>query len=66
VRAAATAYGSVLLAVGISDVHGVSLPKAAVLAAVPAALVFGYGFRGFAALGELTGWTWADVPAIVG
>ncbi|WP_415382416.1 YIP1 family protein [Halosimplex sp. TS25] len=63
VRVAATGYASVLLAVGISDVHGVSLPKAGALAAIPAALVFGYGFRGFAALSTLTGLTWADVVA---
>ncbi|ELZ25469.1 hypothetical protein C475_10574 [Halosimplex carlsbadense 2-9-1] len=63
VRVAATAYASVLLAVGVSDVHDVPLPKAAVLTAVPAALAFGYGFRGFAALSELTGLTWADVAA---
>ncbi|WP_123537513.1 YIP1 family protein [Halosimplex salinum] len=64
VRVAATAYASALLAVGISDVHDVSLARAAVLAAVPAALAFGYGFRGFAALSELTGLTWADVAAV--
>ncbi|WP_436906547.1 YIP1 family protein [Halosimplex marinum] len=66
VRVAATAYAAVLLAVGVSDVHDVSLPKAAVLTAVPAALAFGYGFRGFAALSELTGLTWADVAATLG
>jgi len=65
VRVAATAYATVLLAVGVSDVHDVPLAKAAVLTAVPAALVFGYGFRGFAALSELTGLTWADVAATV-
>ncbi len=66
VRVAATAYASVLLAVGVSDVHSVSLPKAAALTAVPAALVFGYGFRGFAALSELTGLTWADALGVLG
>ena len=65
IRVAATAYASVLLAVGIGDVHSVSLPRAAVLTAVPSALAFGYGFRGFAALSELTGLTWADVAATV-
>ncbi len=65
VRVAATAYGSVLLAVGISDVHNVSLPRACALAAIPAALVFGYGFRGFAALSELTGLAWANVLAFL-
>ncbi|WP_135362690.1 YIP1 family protein [Halosimplex halophilum] len=66
VRVAATAYASVLLAVGVSAVHDVSLPRAAVLTALPAALVFGYGFRGFAALSELTGLTWADVLGALG
>lgn len=65
VRVAATGYASVLLAVGVSDVHSVSLWKAGALVAVPAALVFGYGFRGFAALSALTGLTWADVAAAV-
>lgn len=62
-RVVATGYASVLLVIGISDVHEVALPKAAALAAVPAALVFGYGFRGFAALRDLTGLTWTDVVA---
>lgn len=62
-RVAATGYATVLLVIGISDVHDVGLPKAAALGAVPAALVFGYGFRGFAALRDLTGLTWADVGA---
>jgi len=65
VRVLATAYASALLAVGISDVHDVSLPKAGLLSAVPAALVFGYGFRGFAALSEVTGLSWTDVLAVV-
>jgi hypothetical protein len=64
-RVLATAYGAVLLVVGVSEVHNVSVPKAAVLAGVPAALVFGYGFRGFAALSAVTGVTWADVAALV-
>jgi len=29
--------------------------------ALPAALAFGYGFRGFAALSAVTGLSWADV-----
>lgn len=65
-RVAATGYASVLLVIGIGDVHDVSLPKAAVLASVPAALVFGYGFRGFAALAEVTGLSWADLAPMLG
>ncbi|MFB6140032.1 MAG: YIP1 family protein [Halosimplex sp.] len=63
VRVAATAYASVLLVVGTAAVHRVSLARAAALAALPAALAFGYGFRGFAALSAPTGLTWADVVA---
>ena len=53
VRIVATAYGAVLLVVGLSVVHGIGPRRAAVAGAVPAALVFGYGFRGFAALSTL-------------
>jgi len=65
VRAFATGYGALLLVVGVSDVHDVSLPRAAALAALPAALVFGYGFRGFAAVSTVTGITLADVAALL-
>jgi hypothetical protein len=46
-------YGATLLVVGLAVVHEISLPRAALLGALPAALVFGYGFRGFAAAAEL-------------
>ncbi|WP_458187541.1 YIP1 family protein [Haladaptatus sp. NG-WS-4] len=49
-RAICTLYGAVLLAVGVSEVHGTSLLRAVVVTAIPSALVFGYGFRGFGAL----------------
>jgi hypothetical protein len=52
-RVVCTAYGAVLLAVGISVVHDTSLPRAAALSAVPAALIFGYAFRGFGAAATL-------------
>jgi hypothetical protein len=64
IRVLATGYGTALLVVGVSEVHDVSLPRAAALTAVPAALVFGYGFRGFAALSELTGATLPDVVGV--
>ncbi len=48
-RAACTLYGAILLAVGTSEVHDTSLARAALVTAIPAALVFGYGFRGFGA-----------------
>lgn len=48
-RVACAAYGAVLLAIGMGVVHGTSTVRAAAVSAIPAALVFGYGFRGFAA-----------------
>jgi hypothetical protein len=48
-------YGAVLLVVGLAVVHEDSLPRAAILGALPAAIVFGYGFRGFRAAAELLG-----------
>ncbi|MFB6151348.1 MAG: YIP1 family protein [Haloarculaceae archaeon] len=64
VRALATVYGAVLLAVGIAEVHHAPLSVAAALTALPSAFVFGYGFRGFAAFSTVTGLTWADVAAL--
>ncbi|WP_246982994.1 YIP1 family protein [Halorientalis marina] len=49
VRFVGALYGVVLLVVGTSVVHGTSVPKTVPLVAVPAAIVFGYGFRGFGA-----------------
>ncbi len=49
-RAVCAAYGTVLLVVGISEVHRTSLPRAAVAAVVPAAIVFGGGFGGTTAV----------------
>jgi hypothetical protein len=43
-------YGTVLLVVGTSEVHAIGLVRAAVAAAVPALFVFGYAFRGIAAV----------------
>lgn len=53
VRALVTIWGAVLLVVGISEVHGPWLEPAAALGAIPAALVYGYGFRGFDAIATL-------------
>lgn len=53
VRLVATAYGAYLLVVGLAVVHGTSFRRAALAGVIPAAIVFGYGFRGFAALTEL-------------
>lgn len=53
VRAMAAIWGAVLLVLGVSEVHGPWFEHAAALSAVPAAIVFGYGFRGFDAIGTL-------------
>jgi len=46
---AMAAAGAGLLVVGLATVHRTSLPRAALAALLPGALVFGYGFGGFAA-----------------
>jgi hypothetical protein len=53
VRVVCAAWGAALLAWGVSEVHETSFEPAAFLSAVPAALVFGYGFRGFDAMATL-------------
>jgi len=53
VRAAVAGYGAVLYVVGVSEVHGPGYEPAAALSAVPVAIVFGYGFRGFDAVATL-------------
>ena len=50
-RVACCLYGAGLLVVGTAVCHDTSLPRAAAAAALPATLVFGYGFGGFAAAG---------------
>jgi hypothetical protein len=49
-RAVCAGYGAFLLVVGLAEVHGTSLSRAALAAVVPAALVFGYAFGGFGAV----------------
>jgi hypothetical protein len=46
-------YGVMLTVVGLRIVHRTSTGRAAVAAALPAALLFGYGFGGFDALATL-------------
>jgi hypothetical protein len=53
VRAVVAAWGAWLLAAGVAEVHGATAWRARALSALPAALVFGYGFRGFDALAAL-------------
>ncbi|MDT3435422.1 YIP1 family protein [Haloarcula sp. 1CSR25-25] len=53
VRVLVTAWGAGLYLLGTAVVHNVRLPVAAVVGAFPAAIIFGYGFRGFQALSVL-------------
>jgi hypothetical protein len=55
VRVLVTAWGAALYVVGTAVVHEMRLPVAAVVGAVPAAVIFGYGFRGFDAFLRLAG-----------
>ncbi|WP_348610200.1 YIP1 family protein [Halobaculum rarum] len=52
-RAACALYGAGLLVVGIREIHETTTWRAVAATAVPAALVFGYGFRGFDAIATL-------------
>jgi len=52
IRVVATAYGAYLLFVGLGVVHDLRGWRLGLAGVVPATLVFGYGFRGFAALAE--------------
>ena len=54
-RVACAAYGFLLLIVGMAVVHGISLPRAALVVAVPGVAVFGYAFGGVFALEAVTG-----------
>ncbi len=49
-RVACALYGAGLLVVGTSEVHGIGLGRAMFAAAVPALFIFGYAFRGIAAV----------------
>jgi hypothetical protein len=54
-QAICAGYGAVLLVLGLHEVHGASLPRAVLAAAVPAAIVFGAGFGGSSAVAGLLG-----------
>lgn len=64
IRLLAVLYGTLLLVVGTAERHHVGLPLAAAVAAVPAVLVFGLGFRGLAAGETLTGRTIDELAAV--
>ena len=46
-------YGSILLIIGLKEVHGVSLERAFLISIIPAIIVFGYLFGGILALNSL-------------
>lgn len=52
-RLAAAAYGAALFVLGLAVVHRTSAVRACLAGAIPIVLVFGYGFRGLAALADL-------------
>lgn len=62
IRLGCAVYGTALLVVGTSEVHDVGLARATAVAALPAAIIFGYGFRGFAAAGSVLAEVGIAVP----
>jgi hypothetical protein len=54
-RVAVTLWGASLYVLGMAVIHDLGLWRAVAVAAIPAAVVFGYGFRGFHAVGILVG-----------
>lgn len=52
-RLACAIYGFALLAVGMREIHGIDPIKTLPLVAIPGAIVFGYGYRGFLAAEQL-------------
>ena len=57
VRLACAIYGVILLAIGIAVVHDAPYRRVLPAVAVPAAIGFGYGFRGFGAARRLLAWS---------
>jgi hypothetical protein len=52
-RVACALYGAAVLVVGTAEVHDIDYGRAAIAAALPGILVFGYAFRGFGAAAAL-------------
>ncbi|MEF8782608.1 MAG: YIP1 family protein [Haloarculaceae archaeon] len=65
VRSAVTLWGSGLLIVGLATVHDIRLPTALAVGAVPAALVFGYGFGGVEAVTSAGEVLYAELDALL-
>jgi hypothetical protein len=60
-RTVCAVYGAILFFVGLHEVHDTSALRALLAGVIPAALVFGYVFRGFAAMEELIIWRGNEV-----
>lgn len=66
VRLACAVYGTALLAVGIAVVHDAPYRRVLPAIALPAALGFGYGFRGFGAAQTIADWSVEYVGDVLG
>jgi hypothetical protein len=55
-RTVCALYGTLLFFAGLRAVHRTSLLRTVIAGSIPATLVFGYAFRGFAAMEELVVW----------
>ena len=53
VRVACASYGTLLLVVGLAEVHDIAYHRAALAGAIPATLLYGVAFRGLDAVGVL-------------
>jgi hypothetical protein len=65
VQAVAALWGAGLLVVGMASVHDVPVPTALPIAAVPALLVFGYGFGGVEAVTTVGGALAAELDRLL-
>jgi hypothetical protein len=65
VRTAAAVWGAGLFVVGTSEVHDVGPVTALAVAAVPAGLVFGYGFGGYGAATDVAATVAGRLEAVV-
>lgn len=61
-----TVWATDLLVLGTVVVHDVSLPRAVAVAAVPAVVIFGVGFGGFADLAAVGERGWAVIEPLLG
>jgi len=65
IRTAATVWGAGLFVLGTSEIHDVGPGAALAVAAIPAFLVFGYGFGGYGAVTDVAGILQRQLEALV-